>query len=113
MIETGKAGMALVLATCGLAGWACNLAAAAVHIEGQVQAGGGPLANSVVTFMGSKCRRSEATGSNTNRHRRDVRCSPVRDRTEDIHEATRRATSGHKGRDVANFPAGTACQRAQ
>ena len=50
MIETGKAGMALVLATCGLAGWACNLAAAAVHIEGQVQAGGGPLANSVVTL---------------------------------------------------------------
>ncbi len=50
MSENGKAGMALVLATCGLLGWACNPAAAAVHIEGQVQAGGGPLANSTVTL---------------------------------------------------------------
>jgi len=50
MIETGKASIAVVLATCGLLGWACNPAAAAVHIEGQVQAGGGPLANSTVTL---------------------------------------------------------------
>ena len=50
MIETGKAGIAVVLATCGLLGWACNPAAAAVHIQGQVQAGGGPLANSTVTL---------------------------------------------------------------
>ncbi len=50
MIETGKASIAVVLATCGLLGWACNQAAAAVHIEGQVQAGGGPLANSTVTL---------------------------------------------------------------
>jgi len=48
VIETGKASIALVLATCGLLGWACNLAVAAVRIEGQVQAGGGPLANSTV-----------------------------------------------------------------
>jgi hypothetical protein len=51
MIETGKASIAVVLATCGLLGWACNPAAAAVHIEGQVQAGGGPLANSTVTLL--------------------------------------------------------------
>ena len=38
MIETGKASIAVVLATWGLLGWACNPAAAAVHIEGQVQA---------------------------------------------------------------------------
>ncbi len=50
MIETGKGSIAVVLATCGLLGWACNPAAAAVHIEGQVQAGGGPLANSTVTL---------------------------------------------------------------
>ena len=50
MIETGKASIAAVLATCGLLGWACNPAAATVHIEGQVQAGGGPLANSTVTL---------------------------------------------------------------
>ncbi len=50
MIETGKASIVVVLATCGLLSWACNPAAAAVHIEGQVQAGGGPLANSTVTL---------------------------------------------------------------
>ena len=50
MSENGKAGIAVVLATCGLLGWACNPAAAAVHIQGQVQAGGGPLANSTVTL---------------------------------------------------------------
>jgi hypothetical protein len=50
MIETRNASIAVVLATCGLLGWACSPAAAAVHIEGQVQAGGGPLANSTVTL---------------------------------------------------------------
>ena len=50
MIETAKASIAVVLATCGLLGWACNPASAAVQIEGQVQAGGGPLANSTVTL---------------------------------------------------------------
>ncbi len=30
--------------------WACSPAAAAVHIEGQVQGGGGPIANSTVTL---------------------------------------------------------------
>ena len=50
MIEICKANIAVALATCGLLGWACNPAAAAVHIEGQVQAGGGPLANSTVTL---------------------------------------------------------------
>jgi hypothetical protein len=50
MIEIGKASIAAVLATCGLFGWACNPAAADVRIEGQVQAGGAPLANSTVTL---------------------------------------------------------------
>ena len=50
MIETGKASTTVVLAACGLLLWACNPAAAAVHIEGQVQAGGGPLASSTVTL---------------------------------------------------------------
>ena len=50
MIEIGKASIAAVLATCGLFGWACNPAAADVRIEGQVQAGGGPLASSNVTL---------------------------------------------------------------
>jgi len=50
MIEIGKASIAAVLATCGLFGWACNTAAADVRMEGQVQAGGAPLANSIVTL---------------------------------------------------------------
>jgi len=50
MIEIGKASRAAVLAMCGLFFWACNPAAADVRIEGQVQAGGAPLANSTVTL---------------------------------------------------------------
>ena len=50
MIEIGKASIAAVLATCGLFGWACNPAAADVRIEGQVQVGGGAVANSTVTL---------------------------------------------------------------
>ena len=50
MIETGKASVAVVLAACGLLGWACNPAAADVRIDGQVQIGGGPLASSIVTL---------------------------------------------------------------
>jgi hypothetical protein len=39
-----------MLLTAGLLGCVCGPAAAAVHIEGQVQAGGGPLASSTVTL---------------------------------------------------------------
>ena len=37
MIETRKAGIAVILASCGLLGWACSPAAADVRIEGQAQ----------------------------------------------------------------------------
>ena len=47
---TGKAQIITVLLTVGLLGWMCAPAAAAVRIEGQVQAGGGPLASSTVTL---------------------------------------------------------------
>ena len=50
MIENGKVSIVAVLATCGLFGWACNTAAADVRVEGRVQAGGAPLANSIVTL---------------------------------------------------------------
>ena len=50
MIKIGKVSVAAALAMCGLFGWACNPAAADVRIEGQVQAGGAPLANSTVTL---------------------------------------------------------------
>ena len=53
MIEIGKASIAAVLATCGLFGSACSPAAAAARIEGQVQAGGGAVANSTVTLWGA------------------------------------------------------------
>jgi len=39
-----------MLLTGGMFGWTCSPAAADVRIEGQVQAGGGPLAGSVVTL---------------------------------------------------------------
>jgi 5-hydroxyisourate hydrolase-like protein (transthyretin family) len=45
-----KAQIIAMLLTAGLFVCACNPAAAAVHIEGQVQGGGGPIANSTVTL---------------------------------------------------------------
>lgn len=39
-----------MLLTVGLLGWTCGPTKAAVKVEGQVQAGGGPLANSTVTL---------------------------------------------------------------
>src|SRR5271168_2876533 len=50
MIRTDTARIATMLLTVGLLGSACSAAAAAVSIEGQVQAGGGALANSTVTL---------------------------------------------------------------
>ena len=50
MIESIKACIAAVLTMCGVLGWACSPAAADVRIEGQVQAGGAPLASSNVTL---------------------------------------------------------------
>ena len=50
MIKIYKPSLPTVLATCGLLGWACSLAAAAVRIGGQVQAGGAAVANSTVTL---------------------------------------------------------------
>jgi hypothetical protein len=47
---TIKAHMVTALLTLGILGYACVPATAAVRVEGQVQAGGGPLANSTVTL---------------------------------------------------------------
>ena len=47
---TGKAQIITVLLSVGLFGYAYAPAAAAVRIEGRVQAGGGPLAGSTVTL---------------------------------------------------------------
>jgi hypothetical protein len=50
MLKVGKPRFAAMLFTAGLFGWTYAAAAADVRIEGQVQAGGGPLANSTVTL---------------------------------------------------------------
>jgi hypothetical protein len=50
MLKVGKARFAAFLLTGGLLGSMHTLAQAAVRVEGQVQAGGGPLASSTVTL---------------------------------------------------------------
>jgi hypothetical protein len=50
MFTIGKANMLSTLLTLGILGYVCAPAAAAIRIEGQVQAGGGPLASSTVTL---------------------------------------------------------------
>jgi hypothetical protein len=50
MLKNAKAQITATLFMAGLFGYTCSPAAAAVHIEGQVQAGGGPLASSTVTL---------------------------------------------------------------
>src|SRR5215471_15261310 len=50
MFKIGKAQLLSVILSVGMLGYACGPTAAAVRIEGQVQAGGGPLANSTVTL---------------------------------------------------------------
>jgi hypothetical protein len=49
MLDDNKVQISAMLLTLGLPGFASGPAAAAVRIEGQVQAGGGPLARSTVT----------------------------------------------------------------
>src|SRR5262245_951124 len=53
MFTTDKAHMVSTLLALGMLGCACVPATAAVRVEGQVQAGGGPLANSTVTLWGA------------------------------------------------------------
>src|SRR5262249_20672297 len=51
--KIGKAQLPSVILTVGMLGYACGPTDAAVRIEGQVQAGGGPIANSTVTLWGA------------------------------------------------------------
>ena len=53
MIKICKASLPVVLTTCALLGWVCSPAVADVRIEGQVQAGDGPLASSTVSLWGA------------------------------------------------------------
>src|SRR5262245_18310295 len=53
MFKIGKAQLPSVILTVGMLGYACSPTDAAVRIERQVQAGGGPIANSTVTLWGA------------------------------------------------------------
>jgi len=50
MLGTYKVRIVAILATCGVVGWACASADAAIRIGGQVRAGGDAVANSAVTL---------------------------------------------------------------
>src|SRR5271163_686026 len=50
MLNAYKACIVAILSTCGVLGWTCGPADAAVRIGGQVRAGGGAVANSTVTL---------------------------------------------------------------
>ena len=54
MLRIVEAQPMTMLLTLGVLGGSCGAAADAVHIEGQVQAGGGALANSTVTLLGNE-----------------------------------------------------------
>src|SRR5262245_42594842 len=53
MFKIDRAQMATILLSVGVLSYACIPATAAGRVEGQVQAGGGPLANSTVTLWGA------------------------------------------------------------
>ena len=53
MLKIVKAQIVTMLLILSTLGYACGPTAAAIHIEGQVQAGGGALANSTVTLWGA------------------------------------------------------------
>ena len=62
-----------MLMAVGLLGWACGPAAAAVRIEGQVQAGGGASCGIHGDPMGGERGCALAAGPNRDRGRRSIR----------------------------------------
>ena len=50
MLSTYRIRIVATLAMCAVLGWTCSPADAAIRIGGQVQAGGGAVANSTVTL---------------------------------------------------------------
>src|SRR5271166_5784851 len=62
MFKIDKVQVAAMLLTSGLLGWACGPAAAAVRIEGRVDAGGGPVANSTVTLWAASADEPRQLG---------------------------------------------------
>ena len=62
MPKNAKAQFIAALLTVGLFVWARSPAAAAVRIEGQVQGGGGPIANSTVTLWAASANAPSQLG---------------------------------------------------
>ena len=62
MPKNAKAQFIAALLTVGLFVWAWSPAAAAVRIEGQVQGGGGPIANSTVTLWAASTNAPSQLG---------------------------------------------------
>ena len=59
MLKVHKTQIAMMLLAAGLIGYACGSASAAVRIEGQVQAGGSPLASSTITLWAASSGEPE------------------------------------------------------
>ena len=78
MLKIDKAQIAMMLLAAGLIGYACGPAAAAVHIDGQVQAGGGPLASSTVTLWAASCERTQQLAQAKPGMTADLRLAPTR-----------------------------------
>ena len=93
--------VALAAGLFGMIGYGCGAADAAVRIDGQVQAGGGPVASSTVTSVGRERRRSEATRSSENGGRRELcarrRCD-ARTGREPLPRRQGRRRGGQQGR---------------
>ena len=53
MCKVSKEQIVVMLLALGVLGSTCGLASSAIRVEGQVQAGGGPLTNSIVTLWGA------------------------------------------------------------
>ena len=72
MLTTNKIQLVAMLWTVGIFGYACGPVAAAVRIEGQVQAAGGPIAKSTVTLWAASASAPTQLAQNSNRCRRSI-----------------------------------------
>ena len=62
MVKNSKVQIIAMLLAVGLLGWACSPCAADVRIAGQVQAGGGPVANATVTLWAAGTDQPAVSG---------------------------------------------------
>ena len=62
MLRCGRIGGTLLIAA-GLLGWVASPAEAAVHVEGQVEAGGDAVAGAMVSLWAASGERAGAAGA--------------------------------------------------